>query len=222
MARQARAVLTRRKILVAAAEVFDEQGYTSASMAEIFARAGVTKGALYFHFESKEELAKAVIAADQQYYELPEGISSPLQAAIDISHFFAHALRSDVIARASVRLAIEHGTFSGGAFTTHILWQEKARNLFVLAAEQGELKPGVDLDAAAELLVSAFTGIQVVSQAISGRRDLHRRLTHFWKIFLPSLVPEDRLSDYYPEGSPEGRKYAEQASRGDVEIERER
>ncbi|MGJ3560236.1 TetR family transcriptional regulator [Streptomyces sp. INA 01156] len=40
MARQERAIRTRRTILDAAAAVFDERGYTSATIGEILDRAG--------------------------------------------------------------------------------------------------------------------------------------------------------------------------------------
>lgn len=67
VARQERAVRTRRAILEAAAAVFDERGYEAATIADILARAGVTKGALYFHFSSKQELAQGVL--DEQMAE---------------------------------------------------------------------------------------------------------------------------------------------------------
>ncbi|MFD8655358.1 TetR family transcriptional regulator, partial [Streptomyces mirabilis] len=60
MVRQERAVRTRRLILDAAASVFDERGYEAATIGEVLARAGVTKGALYFHFPSKRALAEGV------------------------------------------------------------------------------------------------------------------------------------------------------------------
>ncbi len=53
MARQERAVRTRHAVVQAAAQVFAERGYAAATIAEILDRAGVTKGALYFHFDSK-------------------------------------------------------------------------------------------------------------------------------------------------------------------------
>ncbi len=55
---QDRAILTRQAILTAAAGVFEERGYRAATISEILARAGVTRGALYFHFPSKEDLAE--------------------------------------------------------------------------------------------------------------------------------------------------------------------
>jgi AcrR family transcriptional regulator len=47
---------SRAQLLEAAARVFARRGYRDASMNEIAAAAGFSKGALYWHFESKEEL----------------------------------------------------------------------------------------------------------------------------------------------------------------------
>src|SRR5262249_39937193 len=68
--RQDRAERTRNAILEAAAVVFDERGFNGASLSDILAKAGVTKGALYFHFSSKEELARAIVE-EQFSVDLP-------------------------------------------------------------------------------------------------------------------------------------------------------
>ncbi len=54
--RQQRAEETRQKILAAAIINFSRTGYESASVADICAQAGVTKGAFYHHFPSKQSL----------------------------------------------------------------------------------------------------------------------------------------------------------------------
>ena len=63
MAKQERAVRTREKLIRSAAEVFDREGYAVASITTISARAGVSNGALHFHFASKAALAEAVAEA---------------------------------------------------------------------------------------------------------------------------------------------------------------
>jgi TetR/AcrR family transcriptional regulator, transcriptional repressor for nem operon len=48
---------TRRKIVAAAAPIFNQHGYEGSSLAELMAATGLQKGGIYRHFASKEELA---------------------------------------------------------------------------------------------------------------------------------------------------------------------
>jgi len=49
------------EIVEAALRVFGEKGFAAARLDEIAARAGVSKGALYLYFETKEDLFRAVV-----------------------------------------------------------------------------------------------------------------------------------------------------------------
>jgi AcrR family transcriptional regulator len=63
MATQAeRRTQTRAKLLKAAGGVFARRGYHEATLDEIAAKAGVSKGALYHHFASKQDLFLALLA----------------------------------------------------------------------------------------------------------------------------------------------------------------
>src|SRR5271168_1712510 len=52
---------TRERLLQAASREIYRSGFQSASLDTILASAGVTKGALYYHFNSKEALGYAVV-----------------------------------------------------------------------------------------------------------------------------------------------------------------
>lgn len=52
---------TRTRVLAAATEVFAEQGYVNASLDKVAARAGMSKGAVYWHFSSKQDLFLAIL-----------------------------------------------------------------------------------------------------------------------------------------------------------------
>ncbi len=56
MSRQDRSQATREAILDAARALFMDEGYDCASVSDICARAGVSKGAFYHHFETKQAL----------------------------------------------------------------------------------------------------------------------------------------------------------------------
>ncbi|MGV9265278.1 ScbR family autoregulator-binding transcription factor [Kitasatospora sp. NPDC003701] len=195
MARQARALATRQAVLLAAAEVFDERGYAAATMAEILERAGVTKGALYFHFHSKEELALAVIGGQAAWLATWQPTSdSPVQTLIDLGYAFAHALLDDPLVRGSIRLTIEHGSFTQPQIEAYQGWSDAARGLLERAREAGELHPGLDVAAAAGVITGAVTGIQLSSQVLAGRQDLLRRMTDLWTLLLPGLVQPHALA----------------------------
>ena len=51
----------RSRILDAAAELFQDRGYSASVMQTIFEKADVTSGGFYHHFESKKDLGLAVI-----------------------------------------------------------------------------------------------------------------------------------------------------------------
>lgn len=59
MTKQDRAVRTRLALIRSAAEQFEARGYVRASLAEISAGAGVSSGALHFHFANKAAVAEA-------------------------------------------------------------------------------------------------------------------------------------------------------------------
>src|ERR1700722_19942590 len=59
--RTAAGAAPRERILAAAERLFAERGYTGVSMPAIAAAAGITAGAIYKHFESKEQLFFTIV-----------------------------------------------------------------------------------------------------------------------------------------------------------------
>lgn len=57
---------TRNRLIMAANDLFYSEGIRSVSMDAVAARAGVTKRTLYYHFESKDHLVAAYLAAQDQ------------------------------------------------------------------------------------------------------------------------------------------------------------
>jgi AcrR family transcriptional regulator len=58
---------TRQRILDVALTLFTEQGYDGTSLREIAEKLGVTKAALYYHFESKDDI---LLALHMQLHEM--------------------------------------------------------------------------------------------------------------------------------------------------------
>jgi AcrR family transcriptional regulator len=167
VARQERAIRTRQAILIAAAEVFDEVGYEAATISEILQRAGVTKGALYFHFASKQELAQGVLAQQVDAVPPVPPQELKLQEAVDEALLLTYLLdreTGDPIVRGSVRLTVDQGMAQDGLDRRVPMrgWQEHTQAVFEDAKASGEVLPHVDLERFAKTSVGAFTGVKVL------------------------------------------------------------
>ncbi|MFJ9024887.1 ScbR family autoregulator-binding transcription factor [Streptomyces sp. NPDC102259] len=187
MVKQDRAIRTRQTILTAAAKVFEERGYQAATISEILITAGVTKGALYFHFPSKEDLAEGVI--HEQDHDLPIPLRAcKVQQLVDTVVLHAYRLRTDPLVRAGVRLALDQqaqGLDRSGPF---LRWSDVGIALLQQAQDQGELMPHIVPAETADVLVGAFAGVQAMSQAMSNYQDLPHRVTALLRHVLPSVV----------------------------------
>ncbi|MET8691600.1 ScbR family autoregulator-binding transcription factor [Streptomyces bauhiniae] len=202
MATQERGIRSRRSILEAAADVFGERGYDAASTNEILARAGLTRGALYHHFPSKEAIAVALVEAHSEALVVPHQ-EVRLQAVIDLTLQFAQRLQRDPILRASVRLAVEHSAFTPPARTPYIQSITVIRELLEQAGRQGELLPGTDVAEVAATVVGSFTGLQVMSQVYSNRKDLPARISALWRLVLPGLASPGIIPRLRTSAAPE-------------------
>jgi AcrR family transcriptional regulator len=201
LSRQDRAERTRNAILDAAAEAFEARGFAGTSLSDILARAGVTKGALYFHFASKEELAKELI--DEQWkIELPplDNPTNPIQNVIDLCHLFCIALCTNIRVRASSRLVTE-SNFERPYPQVYTRWLDMIHEFLKVAHDSGDLRPEWEPADVASYVGGAVLGVQTMSGVLTNREDLRRRLSDMWKISLPGLVPARRLSRFRPDGT---------------------
>jgi AcrR family transcriptional regulator len=90
-----RRATTRRALLDAARSLFAEKGYHGTAAEEIVGRAGLTRGALYHHFEDKKDLFRVVVdemegeideeieAAERAQSGLPEAVMAGYRAFVD-------------------------------------------------------------------------------------------------------------------------------------------
>ncbi|MFJ9829590.1 ScbR family autoregulator-binding transcription factor [Streptomyces sp. NPDC101160] len=180
---------TREAIIRGAAEVFDEYGFSGASVSRIMKRAGVSQGAMYFHFKSKEDLARAVMNAQPETV-VPRLDSHGLQRIVDTTFVWAWQIQRDVLLRAGVRLTNDQDGTTGRDATPYVAWAQILEVTLREAQYDGELREFVDVGQLAEFLVGACTGMQMFANAVSGREDLPDRTVAMWRILLPGIAPE--------------------------------
>lgn len=203
MARQARSEATRRKIIDAAVDLFNERGYAAAGLGEIIERVEMTKGALYYHFDSKESLAAAIIdeSASAIFSAFDSVSASPAPALENIIHsvfVVADMIRADKLTRTGAQLARAMGDFADAASRAYRSWLSAMAAQVARAQEQGDLRTEMNPAVVSEMIIGSLLGAELISTAASGGSDLTDRLTRTWEVLLPALATEDSVA-YFQE-----------------------
>ena len=187
---------TRERLLLAAAVVFDSQGYGQARLDDICQAVGVTKGALYCHFPSKDALALALLEKRTAVWHRQSaslrlrrpGEVYRLQNLIDVSYAALLDLRHDPVARAAHRVLFQDRVFDLVGGMHMISCVTLVHDLLDEANQRGELRREVDLREAAEGIVAGALGVQAMSRAMSDYEDLPERLEAMWRTWVPWLA----------------------------------
>lgn len=92
MTQQQRSVETRAAILQAAEQCFAARGYDATGVAELCANAGISKGAFYYHFESKQAVFLALLQSWLDDLELAlTAVAVPAQPVAELLVAMLHA-----------------------------------------------------------------------------------------------------------------------------------
>jgi len=203
MARQARSELTRQKIITAAVDLFSEHGYPATGLGDIIARAEMTKGALYYHFDSKESLAEAIIddggsAMLTTFRVITETSSPALENTIHGLFVVADFTRSDKVAQIGMQLLRTFSGINAAATRVYTSWLEELTAQLNQAADEGDLREGLDIAGAAEVILGSMLGAEALSRATATGTDLRERVARTWDLLLPAVVSRESL-DYFRE-----------------------
>ncbi|MDH6229358.1 ScbR family autoregulator-binding transcription factor [Streptomyces sp. MJP52] len=192
MTKQERATRTRHALIRAAAEVFTEEAFASASLSSVSGRAGVSNGALYFHFSSKNAMA---VAVQEEASARLAGLTASAEArggeALDVlvhaTHLLVSLLETDSVLRAGFRLA--HGRDVAGGVDLRRQWHRWVEGTLRQALTEGRIAVDAPVDAAASAVVALTTGWELLS---SQELDWLSpdTVTAFWQLLLPRLSNE--------------------------------
>lgn len=151
---------TRGALLAAARALFVEKGYAATSTPDIAAMAGITRGALYHHFEDKRALFRAVLeeearAVADEIERAAPATRSPRKALLAGSQAYLDAMTVE----GRTRLLLIDGPAVLGVGETLALDEMHAgrtlREGLALVLD-GRIAPPVTVDALATLLSAAF------------------------------------------------------------------
>ena len=172
--------------------LFDRHGYAGTSISSICRSAGLTSGAVYFHFAGKEDLAQSIVEEHFASWlaviaRIADSPMSALAKIISLSYEVARAFRDDIIVRAGSRLWTERKAINTTMPRPFVGWMDTLAAMLRAGLADGSVDPGVDPQIAASVLVCSFFGTHTVSDALDDRLLIELHLEHLWLMFLPGL-----------------------------------
>ncbi len=171
----------KQQIVEAATAVFTRKGFSQASMDDIVQESGLSKGGLYWHFKSKDDIVTAVI--DQFFTAEFSGIAAILAAPIPAGQKLAQLAResmSNTVNQLSRYRSIwlEFYALAGrpGAFRQRMMgymnqYIEMLTGLIRVGVETGEFQP-IDPEQAAITAAAQFEGLLLLWAMDPERIDL--------------------------------------------------
>ncbi|WP_308252650.1 TetR/AcrR family transcriptional regulator [Rhodococcus qingshengii] len=138
---QDRAVRTRQAIISVAAGHFDTDGYGHTSMNTITHTGKFAKGAMYYHFPSKEAIAQQLIvdwnlAVDESISDASRAAGTAFDRLTAIFSSLARKIVDDVHLRAGMKLTLEASIDNGAAFAR---WVDAISAITETAITTGEI-----------------------------------------------------------------------------------
>lgn len=141
----ARGQRTRQLIVERTAHVFDQQGYAGATLSRLVESTGLTRGAFYFHFESKDALAAAIAEEQAERWQqllakVEQREHDPLRRLVTLVNATAFAFRDDATVRGASRLLTDRGLINCELPRTAPWWRDTIAGLLRQAQGAGQLR----------------------------------------------------------------------------------
>ena len=190
MPRQERAERTRIAILDAAAVEFDEHGYEGARLERIVERTGATKGAVYFHFRSKLDIAQALVADKYGNWpviiaEVAESGLRGLAAAEELTQRVAAVFVGQVRVRAAMKLT--QTVFPPAPDENpYDRWVVVIGGLLQQEIDDRHLER-VDAAALARVAVQGFFGAYMIADELGTLEGLPSDVARLWQALRPAF-----------------------------------
>ena len=189
---------TRQQILEAAIAVIAEKGFVEASMNDIVRASGLSKGGVYWHFKSKDDVIAAVFDAffAGQMAALDAMLAQPGSAAAQLRQLGALSVAAvaemaaqfpssldfyAMAARDEALLAVLRQHFAG--------YETRIAALVAAGVASGEFR-AVDVDATAVTIISLFEGVLLLWGVLGDQLDLAGQMAAALELLLAGLAKE--------------------------------
>lgn len=165
---------TRKKILAAASQLLDEGGLSAVTMEAIAARAGVGKPTIYRAWPNAHAVAMSAFLARAQKPAAKARSKSALAALRRQLRELAEAFATCAGRSTAMMIAAaQNDSELAKVFRTHFVMKnrEEGRTLLLRAIEEGDVRQGIDVEAALDLIYAPFYFRLLIGHAPLSTRD---------------------------------------------------
>ena len=193
---QPRATVTRQKLIDAAVELFTDRGYGETGLNDIADRAEVTTGAFYYHFKTKEDLARAV--ADQGWPKAWDLVDRCMQSRTGLENVILMTFALSALMKRDKSVWISnHLNQSLGLLSEEgrKTFEHKAQSFtsgIADAIRPDDLRTDVTREDVGNQVWMMLHGCHLLSDAFGD--SVSERLFRSWQILLRSVIPAESLS----------------------------
>ncbi len=189
---------TRDKILAESKALVFENGFSGTSIDQILERTGITKGAFFYHFKTKNLLAKALIEefAKEDISHMNEALEKterlegdPLDRLLRFIQEFIDMMSNltEPPGCLYASYTYEPSQFDqdilGHISETLLAWRTTMEGLLNDVLEEYDIKGDVDIQSLADHTVVIFEGAYVVSKALNEPNTTAEQLKHLKNYF---------------------------------------
>ena len=195
---------TRERILARSAQLFNRQGYSGSSLADIMRETGLEKGGIYNHFSSKEQLALesfdyASGLIQQRVRQALAGKLNAIERLLAIVSVFQSIVEDPPVAGGCpiLNTAIEaddaNETLRDRARVAMDSWRTTIHRVVNKGIERQEIRPGINADEVASILIATLEGAIMLSNLYKDPVHMQRAVAHMER-YIETMRPNESTS----------------------------
>jgi TetR/AcrR family transcriptional repressor of nem operon len=187
---------TRKKIVAAAAPIFNQRGYEGSSLNDLMEATGLKKGGIYRHFSSKEELAAEAFdyAWDAAWSARLLHVDEKANGIARLRRLIANFVdfRPPVAGGCPILNTAIDADDGNPVLRTRVAkalraWLSHLQAILEEAQQRGETRPGIDPKGVATVIVASLEGALMISR-LQRNDDALRRVQSHLDLYLEDEV----------------------------------
>ena len=177
---------TRDLIIARAMSIFNTKGYRATSLSDITKAAGITKGAIYGHFNSKEDVAEA--GFEYAVKKITDNLTKVIRAADTapdklraiVDYYSEYVINPPIrggcpILNTAVEADDDHPHLRAKVVRFIAIMRESLQKIIHRGIREGQIKPNIDVEETAILFYASIEGGIMMSR-VEGDNQTYRIL----------------------------------------------